>query len=331
MADVARLAGCSQATVSVVLNETGSVKISEEKKQSVKDAAAELGYVVHKRKGGAKKSPINKPLALYVNRLANSPEAPLVINGARDVCLDLDWPILVAEGINDPGMENDALEMLLSQNPVGLIYSEMTTKVITLPKTLMDVKLPVILVNCYTRDGRFPCILPDEIGAGRMAADHLLSFGHERIAVIAGESWMEASPQRLQGAMAALEEAGLPLRPEYVCHGNWHESSGYNGAHTLLSLDVPPTAIICQNDRIALGVYLYAKERGIRIPDDLSIIGNDDDEFCRHISPMLSTIQLPLRDMGGAAVRKIASGDLDPGRTIVDCPLVLRNSVSNPS
>lgn len=329
MADVAELAGCSQATVSVVLNETDNVRISKDTKDSVRAAAKKLGYELQKRNRQTV-SPSSRPLAVYVNRFANTSEVPLAINGAREICLNDGRSLLVAQGINDPVMESDAIEMLLSRNPIGLVYSEMTTKPLVPPKVLRDAKVPIVLVNCYTPDDTIPCVLPDEYTGGRSVGDFLVSQGHEKIAVITGETWVEASPQRLSGLRDALESHGLTLRPEYVLYGNWQTSSGYHDARLLLELDDPPTAIACQNDKIALGAYLYAKEKGIRIPQDLSIIGYDDEEICRHINPPLTTVSLPLREMGRLAADFIVSGNMpDEARTMVPCPLVRRSSVAS--
>jgi LacI family transcriptional regulator len=287
MADVASHAGCSQATVSVVLNGTDSVAISDETKKAVHSAAHELGYKFQKRKR-RRASATHGALAVYVNRFANGPEVPLAINGAREVCLREGRSVLVGLGFNDPVVDNESIQMLLSQNPVGLIYSEMTTRSIVPQPAAVEAQVPTILVNCHAKDDSLPCILPDEHSAGKTAGEFLISQGHERVAVITGETWMESAIQRLAGLRDALESHGLALRPEYVLNGNWHVSSGYENARILLSLDEPPTAIVCQNDKIALGVYLYAKECGVKIPQDLSVIGNDDEEFCRHVSPPLT-------------------------------------------
>jgi LacI family transcriptional regulator len=117
-----------------------------------------------------------------------------------------------------------------------------------------------------------------------------------------------------------------------VREGNWQFSAGYAETHVLLDMPDPPTAIFCQNDRMAVGCYEAVKERGLRIPDDVSVVGYDDEEVARHLSPLLTTLVLPHREMGRWAVEAILSGD-GTGRdrypvTKLECPLVERGSVA---
>jgi LacI family transcriptional regulator len=191
--------------------------------------------------------------------------------------------------------------------------------------------MPTVFVNCYTQEVAQPSLIPNEVEAGKDAAKHVISLGHERIGTITGEMWMEASAHRLAGLKATLEENGLELPTSHIFYGNWHTSSGYDGARQLLSRLGQLTAIICQNDWMALGVYLFAKENGIRIPEDLTVVGNDDEEFCRHVNPNMSSISMPQREMGRLAAEALLSGNLPSPRTMVPCPLVLRSSSAAPS
>ena len=122
---------------------------------------------------------------------------------------------------------------------------------------------------------------PDEERApagGQSATEHLIRHGHTRIATIMGEPHMSAAQDRLKGYRRALATADIPFDPDLVADGNWSASAGYDATVKLLSLKTPPTAIFCQNDRMAIGCYEALKEAGLRIPQDMSVVGYDDED-----------------------------------------------------
>ena len=171
----------------------------------------------------------------------------------------------------------------------------------------------MVLLNCFTADRHFRSVVPGETAGGRRATEALIAAGHRRIAHITGEMWMDAARDRLRGYREALAAAGIPDDPNLVVEGNWLPSAGYEHTRALMSLPNPPTAIFCANDRMAIGCYEALKELGLRIPDDVSVIGYDDDEVARHLSPLLTTLVLPHRLMGRWAVEQ-AKTPVDPGR-----------------
>ncbi|GCE09463.1 LacI family transcriptional regulator [Dictyobacter aurantiacus] len=165
---------------------------------------------------------------------------------------------------------------------------------------------------------------------GRTATEYLISLGHRRIAVITGPTTLPCSQDRVAGYRVALEAAGLPVRPDYICQGNFSPDSGYTQTNALLDLPEPPTAIFAGCDEQANGVYRALRDRGLRIPDDMSVIGFDDVPTASIVTPDLTTIRQPLREMGRVAttmlLHLINGEPLDSIRVELTTNLIVRNS-----
>jgi LacI family transcriptional regulator len=191
-----------------------------------------------------------------------------------------------------------------------------------------------VLLNCYSNDNAFPAILPGEVAGGQRATNVLTAAGHRRIAHITGEMWMDAAKDRLKGYRHALATADIPFDPALVREGNWQTSAGYEQTNALMDLPDPPTAIFCSNDRMAVGCYEALKERRLSIPADVSVIGYDDEEIARHLTPPLTTLVLPHREMGRWAVEKALTPRKGAARvrpTKLECPLIERSSIAPPA
>ncbi len=341
MTDVARLAGCSQATVSFVLNKATGVKISEAMRNRVIEAARTLNYaatsLAHHDVGdgvAALNLAQSDILGFVVDQLATSPEAVVAIEGVRQAMWDQGRVMMVAQTMNDPEMEERVLRTMVAKGAHALIYMTIFTRKVTMPAWIGDLAVPVILLNCYTAERSYPAVIPGEVAGGQKAAQHLIDHGHRRIGVITGEPWMEATRDRLKGYRRALIGAKIAFDPALVIEGDWSASAGYNGTRRLLALAERPTAIFCQNDRMAIGCYEALKEAGIVIPDGMSVVGYDDEEISRHLHPQLTTVVLPQRAMGAWAVKVIAR-PLNPATkshpvTKLDCDLIARKSVTCP-
>ncbi|SDO91657.1 transcriptional regulator, LacI family [Phyllobacterium sp. YR620] len=337
MTDIARAAGCSQATVSFVLNKTPGIKLAAETRERVIEAARTLGYAApsfaHMEPGEAHIPRIEGKIGFVVDQLATSPEAVVAIEGARQASWNAGNIILVAQTLNDPEMEPRTIHALREQGISALIYMAIFTREVVLPKAVYELDVPVILLNCYSADHAFPAVVPSEIAGGQHSTRHLIHHGHRRIGTITGEPWMEAAKDRLKGYRRALATADIPFDPQLVIEGDWSASAGYAATRKLLELDDRPTAIFCQNDRTAIGCYEALKEAGLRIPEDISVIGYDDEEISRHLHPQLSTSVLPHRAMGRWAIEQLDSYLHNPAKrypvTKLECPLVERLSVTD--
>ncbi|ESY62192.1 MULTISPECIES: LacI family DNA-binding transcriptional regulator [Mesorhizobium] len=345
MTDIARAAGCSQATVSFVLNNSPGIKLSQQTRERVIEAARALGYSAPAF--SALKTPIaafegpvfegpafdglDGVIGFAVDQLATSPEAVVAIEGARQASWNAGNVLLVAQTMGDAVMEPRAIQALTRRGISALIYMTIFTREITAPDYLYGLDIPVILLNCYTADYAFPAVVPSEIAGGQSSTRHLISHGHRRIATITGEPWMQAAQDRLKGYRRALATADIPFDPELVVEGDWSASAGYAATVKLLALKDRPTAIFCQNDRTAIGCYEALKEAGLHIPQDISVVGYDDEEIARHLFPPLTTSILPHMAMGQWAIEQLEAPPA-PGRgrypiTKLECPLVERDSV----
>ncbi|KAA3447661.1 LacI family transcriptional regulator [Mesorhizobium sp. SARCC-RB16n] len=345
MTDIARAAGCSQATVSFVLNNTPGIRLSQQTRERVIEAARALGYSapafsalkqpVAALEGSASGGPafdgLDGVIGFAVDQLATSPEAVVAIEGARQASWNAGNVLLVAQTMGDAVMEPRAIQALTRRGISALIYMTIFTREITAPDFLYGLDIPVILLNCYTSDYAFPAVVPSEIAGGQSSTRHLISHGHRRIATITGEPWMQAAQDRLKGYRRALATADIPFDPELVVEGDWSASAGYAATIKLLALKDRPTAIFCQNDRTAIGCYEALKEAGLHIPQDISVVGYDDEEIARHLFPPLTTSILPHMAMGQWAIEQLeAPAVAGRGRypiTKLECPLVERESV----
>lgn len=332
MTDVAQRAGCSQSTVSVVLNGTPGIKISRETRTRVAEAVAELGY--RHQKSLPRRGTGIRQIAMIYDQIATSPEPIVSIDGAREEAWKTGHVIAAFQTYSDADMESRTIDIALRNRVDAIIYATAMTRQVEVPTTLYNLGIPVVLLNCFSLDRRFPCVVPCEVAGGHMATNALIEAGHRRIAHITGEMWMDAARDRLKGYREALATADIPYDQDLVVEGNWLPSAGYEATRTLMSLGNPPTAIFCANDRMAVGCYEALKELGLRIPDDVSVIGYDDDEVARHLSPQLTTLVLPHRSMGRWAVEKALSySDARREKYHVvkfECPLIERDSIGPP-
>jgi LacI family transcriptional regulator len=335
MTDIAKAAGCSQATVSFVLNDTPGIRLSQQTRDRVIEAARALGYNAPALSAARRTLPpfvgLDGTIGFAVDQLATSPEAVVAIEGARQASWNAGNVVLVAQTMSDSVMEPRALAALTGQGVSALIYMTIFTREIVAPDYLYDLAIPVILLNCYTADYAFPAVVPSEIAGGQSSTRHLIKHGHRRIATITGEPWMQAAQDRLKGYRRALATADIPFDADLVVEGDWSASAGYAATVKLLTLEDRPTAIFCQNDRTAVGCYEALKEAGLHIPENISVIGYDDEEISRHLFPPLTTSVLPHMAMGQWAIEQLEANSSAEKRrypiTKLECSLVERDSV----
>lgn len=330
MVDVAERAGVSQTTVSLVLNGMNHVRISDATRKRVARVAKELGYRLVKR-GASGVAAVDKTvIGLIVDEISTDPWMAQALDGAREKAWDHGLTVSVAVARGDPDMEEALLGQLGRLSLLGLIYGTIQTRQIEPPAVLA--RIPSVLMNCHTADRSIASIVPGEVLGGRTATERLIAAGHRRIGHIQGEVWMEASRDRLKGYRQALSGHEIPFDAALVRPGNWEPSAGFHQTMSLMAMENPPTAIFCANDLTALGAYDALHELGMRIPEDVSVVGYDDREIARFARPPLTTVLLPHFEMGMLAAEYLidhASGfNRKPAQVKVECPLVERESVS---
>lgn len=332
MTDVAKAAGVSQSTVSMVLNNAAGARLSADTRARVLQEAMALGYRLPHRDPSvigveAKQQAV---IGYLVDEISTSPHPVVSLDGARDAAWEQGYVLQVAVTRNNAEQEMATIAALFSQpGLVGIVYSTIFTRQVEVPEALL--KRPLVLLNCHDDQRRLPAVLPSEVAGGHAATEHLIAQGHTRIAFINGEPWMEAAQDRLKGYRRALATADLPFDPQLVREGDWMSGSGYEHTLALMALPRPPSAIFCANDLMALGALEALKHLGLRVPAQVSVIGYDDQEISRHTHPPLTTLVLPNEEMGRTAVElllSMAAGERAPRAvTKIGGPVVVRESV----
>ncbi len=330
MADVGRLAGVSSSTVSFVLNENSGQTISRPTRQRVLDAVARLDYRPN-RTARMLRTQRTATIGLVAEDIAIEPFAGATILGAHEVAWARGSLLLVVNATRDRRAVRDVIDELVDRPVDAIMFAAASTRRLTIPNALKGV--PSLVVNGYPAGGLLPAVLPDEESGGRNATELLLAAGHRKIAYLTGRAQAWATRARLRGFRAALDGAGLSIDDQVVRAGNNQADSGYELTRQLLIEPDRPTAIMCGNDRMALGVYLALGEAGIRVPQDMSVVGYDDQvDVAARVHPPLSTVRVPHYQMGSWAARQVVSGSVAglPGRTYLPCPPVTRQSVAAP-
>ncbi|MEV6103605.1 LacI family DNA-binding transcriptional regulator [Streptomyces sp. NPDC051940] len=326
MRDVAQAAGVSVSTVSHVVNNKKGARIGKDAWERVQRAIEELGY----RPNAMAKDLVkgrSRFIGLVADAIASTPFAGQIIRGAQDEAWRHGYVLLVANTEGNEAAETEALAMMLEHKVRGVLYSAWYHREVELPAGLTETDC--VLVNCFASDSDIPAVVPDEVAGGRQAARMLLAAGHRRIGFINTTTPSPAHDGRLRGYREALDEAGVPFDPALVVDARPDQEGGFEAVGRLLDRGV--TGVFCHNDRVAMGLYDGVRERGLRVPDDLAVVGFDNQEvIAAHLRPPLSTVALPHYELGLAGVRLLLGLD-EPapgGRVAVDCPPVHRSSVT---
>jgi LacI family transcriptional regulator len=329
--DVADLAGVSFKTVSRVINRSPHVR--DEVRQKVLRAADALEYRphLHARHMRTQRS---KVFAFISDDIATTPFAGQIIQGAQMAAWRHEMLLLMFNTDGDPAAEEASVESALERRVEGIIFATMYHRAVQLPKNAL--RAPLVLVDCFARNGGFCSVVPDEVNGGFAATKLLLEKGHRRIAMINADLKYPAAAGRLDGYRKALKQFRVPFEPKLIRTGGWWQDDGYEHTLALLQLKQVPTGIFCASDRIAVGVYDALKEKGLKIPTDISVIGFDDQELlAAHTRPPLTTVRIPYFEMGSWAVDRLINADGDRKSftkqpTTLECPLVSRASVDKP-
>ncbi|MEU4232393.1 LacI family DNA-binding transcriptional regulator [Nonomuraea sp. NPDC026600] len=324
LAQLAELAGVSTATVSKVVN--GRSEVAPETRALVEGLIREHGYRRQRRR--------ESPAAL-VELVFHALEGdyPIeIIKGVEQVAREHDLAVVLSELQHRHVPGRSWIEGVLGRRPSGVIavFSGLTD---AQHDQLATRGIPLVLLDPSGEPGyQVPSVGAGNWNGGLSATRHLVQLGHRRIAIIAGPEYALSSRARLDGYRAALDLAGVPVDPDLIRRGDFLVEGGLAQAHRLLRLPDPPTAIFACNDGQAMGVYLAAHELGLRIPDDLSVIGFDDLPPMRWAVPPLTTIRQPLTEMAAAATTmlvKLARGEpLPQSRIELGTELVVRSSTA---
>ena len=327
--DIAAAAGVSPATVSLVLNNRPS-RIAEETRERIKKTAEELGYAPNSA-AVLLKTNRSYTLGLLLPEIRNDYYGKYA-KGMEDACQAKGWSTFFCTTNNNPLKERQYIETLHAKNVDGI-------SIVTTPSNQSDLFLGnrdlilsygIPMVHMDMTGYRKPAnaVISDHFKGGYMAARHLISLGHTEIAFITGPKFLEGSASRILGCKKALEDAGLTWNSSLVFEGNYSYESGYAAIDNLISKKF--TAVFAFNDLMAYGVYNSLEKYNLRIPDDISVVGYDDNFTSSIINPPLTTVYQPIYEMGKAAAEILIHAaehpDHEPVVKEFDLQLIVRKS-----
>jgi LacI family transcriptional regulator len=328
--EIAELAGVSIATVSRVVN--GREDVSPETRELVQRIVRERGYTANRSARGL--SGGRTGLIGATVPMVHYPYFSQLVGGAAEALYEQDMRLVLCPTLHEHEREVSLLERLMHGTTDGAV--------IILPEESSD-ELEALLNHGYRfvvidpmmpLNERIPAVSAAHAAGADQAMKHLLSLGHTRIAAITGPRGMKATEDRRRGYYAALATAGLIPDPQLEVEGNFEVSSGVSAAEQLLDLPEQPTAIFSFNDNMAIGAMQTARARGVRVPEDLSIVGFDDLEEAAIVTPALTTIRQPLAEMGRIAVsllmRLLDNQRLEALHVELGTRLVMRESTAPP-
>lgn len=335
--DIARETGVSIGTVSNVLNNTG--RVGQATRKRVLNTVAALNYVPNKVAKSLKTSQTNT-LGVIAEDITAF-DTPAIVDGINEFCEGHNYSISLYNLRIDNKVHNH-FYLLKQYNDVltknilalssacvdGLIYIGIYKRNTELLPLIEELHLPVVYVYCYNSD-EVPYVTYNDKQGAREATRYLLERKHTKIGLICGPANTMITNSQIDGYKEALEQNGLSFCRSYVRFGNLEMESGAYHAKKLLSLPEPPTAVFTMNDIMAYGVYKYASQAGLRIPDDLSVIGFGNLPYSSYTLPPLTSVSVPLHQIGYTAAQALINQATDTKdlRYLLDCGLHERASV----
>ncbi len=324
--DIARAAGVSKSTVSLVL--TGAAKVKPETAEAVRAAMRDLGYV-YNRSAANLRNPQSHIVGMVINDLTNPFFAELAVGIER---------VLRTSGYI-PFMANTAESVLRQAEVVRSMREHGASGVILCPAadttsrdiaTLTKLGLPIVLAIRRVAGARVSLVASDNRAGANAATRHLISLGHRRIAFIGGSAHMGVRLDRVGGYADALAAVQIPVDPALVIEAPLTKDGGFGAMTALLTAAQRPTAIMCYNDVVAIGVMLAITRHGLRPGVDIAVVGFDDTAEARQVSPALTTVSVGAGDLGERAaqilLRQIATAGSAPETYIGEARLVVRDS-----
>lgn len=330
--DIARLADVSKKTVSRVINNSPFVK--EDTRRRVEAVIAEHGYSPDPQARG-----LAFRRSFMVGMIYDNPSPNYVVNmqqGVLDAVRGAGLELVVhpCNRASDSFL-HDVRNFVVRQKLFGVVLPPSVSEDDGVVQILKAADCPYVRIASVSLDVPGCMVVTHDSRGAARAARHLAELGHRRIAFISGPDSFRSSHERGRGFRDGLAEHGLTLDPAYVRTGAYTFESGVEAAAELLALPEAPTAIFAGNDEMAIGVMKAARDRGLDVPGDLSIVGFDDLPMASRVWPNLTTVRLPIRDMGRMAAEKLTAGlrGLDAATIIqpeVDPSLVVRDSTARP-
>jgi len=320
MANVAARAGVSVATVSRALSGDGK-GVSPVVLERVMRAAEDLGY--HQNNLGRNmRAGASRVFGLVISDVAN-PFFTAIVRGAEDVAQRHGYSLVLSNTDENPEREAASLDVMAAERAAGVIVAT-TNEVEDSIRKLVAVGIPIVAIDRRIERLRTDAVVLDNDSAAHEAVGYLIQLGHRRIAMISGPEGVSTGRERSAGYRRALREHRLEQPPELLRHGNFRESGGYQNAMALLDLEEPPTAIFSVNNLTTLGVLRALRERGLRLPADMSLVGFDDIPTGELLDPPLTVVQQPTYQLGARAAELLIRRLEDPAAPVQEILLAGR-------
>ncbi|MCX8959196.1 DNA-binding transcriptional regulator CytR [Erwinia psidii] len=327
MRDVAEKAGVSTATVSRTLMNPDKVSASTRKK--VEAAVIAVGYSPHSMTRNARRNESRVVLVIVPDIC--DPFFSEIIRGIELVAAERGYLVLIGDCAHQRPHEHAFLNLMTSRQIDGVIIlgSQLPFESSVEARQNMP---PMVMAHEFAPELELPSVHIDNLTAAFEAVNHLLKLGHSRIACIAGPHHMPLCHYRLQGYIQALQRHGIALEPRYIVRGDFTFDAGSTAMKQLMALPAPPDALFCHSDIMALGAMSQAKNMGLRVPQDLSLIGFDDIELSRYSDPQLTTIVQPRFNIGREAMNllleQLQGKMVSTGSRLLDFELKVRGSTA---
>lgn len=334
--DLAAAVGVSASAVSLVLNDRHEGRVNAKTAARILIAADEMGYIPNQLARGLKTKRTHT-IGVLTDRVASVPFAGRMLEGVQSAAWASGYLAMIIDATNRTELLEQSARALLQRDIDAMIVAAEYHRPVDLP--VVPPTIPVVVLDGFaTGDAVADGVVPDERGGAYSATAHLVEAGHRRIAfcTVGGDAYV-ASPLRYAGYVDALHEAGITPEPRLLLElSDPATASAYEPVRAMLRSPDRPTAVFCFSDQIAFAVYQAAADLGMRIPQDISVVGFDDQRFIADaLRPGLTTVRLPHHDMGAWAARRVIDrigGDASVPHSVttLPCPLVTRASVGPP-
>jgi len=330
--DVAQRAGVSRATASRVLRGQRTY-ISEDVRKRVLAVAEELGYH-HNVIAASLRTRKTRSIGVITDDISSA-FAPPLLAGIENYCYERGYSALVCGSGLDPVREKRYAEILVGRRVEGIIFVSPWVHISswvheeTQQKVLTDI--PVVYAYSSPSNQSQLSVVPDDFGGSVAATEHLVSLGHSRIGFIGGPEDWKATGDRFRGYVSVLESYGFPIETNWLGNAEWDDPTpGAEVAYRILKEAERPTAIVAANDVIAAGVDDAARELGLRVPEDVAVVGYDNRDMSRFVRPPLTTVQMPFTEIGTTATKLLLDWiegiEVRVGTVVVPCKLLVRES-----
>ncbi|MDJ0042386.1 DNA-binding transcriptional regulator CytR [Pantoea allii] len=327
MKDVAEKAGVSTATVSRAL--MNPEKVSSATRQKVEQAVAAVGYTAQSVTRNARRNDTQTILLIVPNIC--DPFFSEIIRGVEIAASKAGYLVLIGDCAHQKPQEWTFLNLMLTRQIDGIVLLGAQLPFDVSPDEQRNLP-PMVMAIEFAPEMSLPTVNIDNLTASFVAVNHLLQLGHKRIACLTGPEDVALCQYRLQGYVQALRRSGISVEPTYIVRGDFTFESGVAAMNQLLALPQPPRALFCHSDIMAIGAISQAKRMGLRVPEDLSVVGFDDIELSRYCEPPLTTVKQPCFEIGREAVRlllnELQGHGVHNGSTLLDAELVVRGSTT---